>query len=354
MVCMNGLPARGHASLGFPSASLRLCAALLLCGGAVPDAWAQPGGGGGGGGGGGSGGGTIYYVHVGIKTTWTMDPSADNQTQLGFGTYGPVSAEPHNGHRWFLDTRSSGDGQKTEVFALRDDYDFNTNNTSDTRVQLTGDLSIEVGGDGLYSLDWVASDQAVSFIGRRWSDTEVVEGGLYTAPLMFDGDGNLIGAGPSTLTVALPLKDTLWPNLRTYCWDPAGLRAAYEDTTGLWVADVLTGQHQRIVDGYLHTPRWSPDGAKIAFTTGDIWTVKPDGRGLKQIVRRTAEFSFDRPHWSPDGSSLVFYGGSRPGYLYNLDVFRATSAGKFLTNLTNTPNNGGAPSEFAEYTMGWR
>ena len=54
----------------------------------------------------GTGGGTIYYVHSGAKTTRTMNSDGTNQTQLGFGTYGPVSTLTYNGHRWFLDTRA--------------------------------------------------------------------------------------------------------------------------------------------------------------------------------------------------------------------------------------------------------
>jgi hypothetical protein len=75
-----------------------LCAALtLICSTSF----------GAGGGGSNTGGGTIYYVHTGLKTTWTMNSDGSNQTQLGFGTYGPVSTVCHNNHRWFLDRGKS-------------------------------------------------------------------------------------------------------------------------------------------------------------------------------------------------------------------------------------------------------
>lgn len=78
----------------------------------------------------GTGGGTIFYVHSGVKTTYTMNSDGSNQTQFGFGTYGPVSTVTYNGHRWFLDTRAisppeyypNGD-PRVEVVAFRDDYD---------------------------------------------------------------------------------------------------------------------------------------------------------------------------------------------------------------------------------------
>ena len=53
----------------------------------------------------GTGGGTIYYVHTCCRTMRTMNSDGSNQTQLGFGTYGPASTVIYNGHRWFLDTR---------------------------------------------------------------------------------------------------------------------------------------------------------------------------------------------------------------------------------------------------------
>src|SRR5262249_5624162 len=57
----------------------------------------------------------------------------------------------------------------------------------------------------------------------------------------------------------------------------------------------------------------TPPGAngKIAFSIfGDIYTVEPDGSGLRQIVRPGAEDGkLDwYPAWSPDGTMLATYG----------------------------------------------
>jgi hypothetical protein len=75
-------------------------------------------------------------------------------------------------------------------------------------------------------------------------------------------------------------------------------------------------------------------------------TIKPDGSGLREIIRRTSSWTFDRPFWSVSGSHIVCYGIAGTGP-YNLDVFRVASNGNSLTNLTNTPST-------AEYPMGWR
>lgn len=52
-------------------------------------------------------------------------------------------------------------------------------------------------------------------------------------------------------------------------------------------------------------PRWSPDGKRIAFTTGgQIWTMKPDGSGREQITRIST--GAGGPVWSLDGKSIAF------------------------------------------------
>ncbi|MBS1821566.1 MAG: PD40 domain-containing protein [Acidobacteria bacterium] len=61
-------------------------------------------------------------------------------------------------------------------------------------------------------------------------------------------------------------------------------------------------------------PRLSPDGTTIAFSSDrafkgsyDIWTVKIDGSDLKQITH-SAEDEYE-PNWSHDGKRLVFVSG---------------------------------------------
>jgi TolB protein len=76
---------------------------------------------------------------------------------------------------------------------------------------------------------------------------------------------------------------------------------------------------------------------KIAFSTdiGDnpqIFTVKPDGSGQKQITRDTDGHAF-APDWSPDGTQIAFEAdttGNHEIYLMNAD-------GTGRTQLTNDP-----------------
>jgi dipeptidyl aminopeptidase/acylaminoacyl peptidase len=53
------------------------------------------------------------------------------------------------------------------------------------------------------------------------------------------------------------------------------------------------------------SPRWSPDGKRIAYTTGgQIWTMEPDGDDRKQITRIST--GAGNPVWSPDGKWIAF------------------------------------------------
>jgi len=96
-------------------------------------------------------------------------------------------------------------------------------------------------------------------------------------------------------------------------WGPDGNHIAYvrdaritEDTTdvtGLYIRDLETDSTWLVTEGLMSSPDWRPDGERIAFSAGDIFTIRPDGSSL----RRVTEFgsSFD-PKWSPEGQTLTF------------------------------------------------
>ncbi|HVF29698.1 MAG TPA: S9 family peptidase [Pyrinomonadaceae bacterium] len=53
------------------------------------------------------------------------------------------------------------------------------------------------------------------------------------------------------------------------------------------------------------SPRWSPDGKRLAYTTGgDIWTMEPDGDDRRQVTRISSGAA--NPVWSPDGKWIAF------------------------------------------------
>lgn len=91
-------------------------------------------------------------------------------------------------------------------------------------------------------------------------------------------------------------------------WSPNGrrfvARVFRDDRYGVAVVDVKSGRVRTIGDFDGHEPIWSPDGRRIAFIAGDavtpwtISTIKPDGRGRRELVNAGSDF----PRYFPSSS----------------------------------------------------
>jgi TolB protein len=90
-------------------------------------------------------------------------------------------------------------------------------------------------------------------------------------------------------------------------WSPDGARIAF-DSRGTWVVRVDGSAPARRVarGGY---PSWSPDSSKLAVLLGkDVWVVRMDGRAVRRVSRGRESFSeaFGRPVWSANGRRVIF------------------------------------------------
>ena len=337
-----------------------LVVALLVIGAAEPGALAEPGD---------TGGGPVYFINGGIPNyMWSMDSDGSNTTCLGDWRYFTFPSRAlHNGYRWYLSRRPlccdlyypDGETPRWEVFAIREDYDPDN---SDTYVQLTDDATLEPLFRGFHTMEWLPGDQAISFTARRWEgegeDATPVEGGLYTADLVFGADGNIIGlaALPTAPTLEFPLDGDGIPMLGAHSWDDTGTQVVYSDDaeTGLWVADLSSGSRTQIFSGVARHPDWSPDGTKIAMSRYErIYTIRPNGTGLTEIISPTYVggvycHGFGYPYFSPTGSHIVCVGIAEYNGASTNDVFRATYRGRYLTNLTGTESVDEMPIRWRE------
>jgi dipeptidyl aminopeptidase/acylaminoacyl peptidase len=83
-------------------------------------------------------------------------------------------------------------------------------------------------------------------------------------------------------------------------------KAANRVVSQIYAVDIDGGNQRQLTDkGSNSSPRWSPDGKRIAFTSGgQIWTMKPEGDDKMQVTRISTGAS--GPVWSPDGRMIAF------------------------------------------------
>ena len=95
-------------------------------------------------------------------------------------------------------------------------------------------------------------------------------------------------------------------------------------------------------------PDWSPDGSQILFRSpqtedfshSNIWTVHPDGTGLRQVTHAGPGVRVFSASFSPDGTQITV---GMSGIAGNADVYRMAVDGSQLAAVTRTAAPDSAP-----------
>ena len=86
-------------------------------------------------------------------------------------------------------------------------------------------------------------------------------------------------------------------------WSPNGQMIAFSRSGQIYTMD-STGANQTATGEYGYDPTFSPDGTKIAFDDGYIYTMNTNGSAVTQITN--SGYTDADPSWSPDGSTIAF------------------------------------------------
>jgi Tol biopolymer transport system component len=135
-------------------------------------------------------------------------------------------------------------------------------------------------------------------------------------------------------------------------WSPDGTRIAVNvlnikakprNGSAIHVLDADGSDLRRITPMRLNAgnPDWSPDGKRIVFNSSyegqavpEIYTVRPDGSGLRRLRREPKEnYSFE-PVWSPDGGRIALVHGTFDTLPH---IWTMKPNGKGLRQLTRGP-----------------
>ncbi len=118
-----------------------------------------------------------------------------------------------------------------------------------------------------------------------------------------------VAAPPMTVRqVSIDVDEGTWMNVDV---SPDGRTIAFDLLGDIYVMPISGGTPTRIAAGlpFEMQPKFSPDGAKIAFTSdragGDnIWIMNRDGSDMRQVTKESFRLT-NAPDWSPDGTYIA-------------------------------------------------
>src|SRR6266536_974987 len=155
------------------------------------------------------------------------------------------------------------------------------------------------------------------------------------APASWSPDSTRVACetSPEGIAIADPVRGTVTQISSSGdrpAWSPDGRSIAYVDRA-LWVVPVPGGPARRVgrrtVDG---APTWSPDSRRLAYAVrvagrDDLFTISADGSGERRVVKNV-EWGHGL-EWSPLGSRILFSRYSPRPYVESIYTVRPNGTG---------------------------
>lgn len=98
-------------------------------------------------------------------------------------------------------------------------------------------------------------------------------------------------------------------------YSPDGRRIAFLRSHRLWVARAGGGRARQLTPSHwlVGSHQWSPRGTRLGFVRdfrraegSALYTVEPDGSGLRRLMKARQDIALFPGAWSPDGKAIVY------------------------------------------------